>query len=273
MMLSFEKAPLKEIIAEVRWGVGNINLELPPNQPVALPASFFADSAHERLFLSLGEELSKIGYGRSERLVPMGFPALPSQPVYRYQSNSVSSKSVLFQAGLGQFSVHGVPPYKSWEEFLPTVRDGLEALSRVYPLTVGEQALSLVTLRYIDFFEDELTLGRDVATFMSEVLSIPVQLPNFVTDIATKTTIEDLLLKFSLPVVAGTLTVTAGEGRFNNRPGVLLDTSVATRGATPPEVDKIVEVLNASYSVLHDLFINLTKPIQDLMQPKGRVIA
>jgi uncharacterized protein (TIGR04255 family) len=273
MTLSFEKAPLKEIIAELRWGVGNTPLELPPNQPVPLPASFFADSVHERLFIGLGEELSKIGYGRSERLIPAGFPVLPSQPVYRYQSNSQSSKSVLFQAGPGQFSVHGVPPYKSWEEFLPTVRNGLEALLKVYPQTVGEQPLSLVTLRYIDFFEDDLTQGRDVATFMSEVLRIVVQLPNFVTTIATKGKIENLLLKFSLAVAAGTLNVTVGEGTLNNRPGILLDTSVATSSATAPNVDTIIGVLNAAYSVMHNMFINLTKPIQHLMQPKGAVIA
>src|ERR1700690_1211657 len=179
MTQSFEKAPLKEIIAELRWSVGNIPVELPANQTIPLPATFFTDSAHERFFIGLGEELSKIGYGRSERLTPFGFPALPNQPVSRYQSNSESSKSILFQAGLGQFSVHGVPPYKSWEEFLPTVRNGLEALLRVYPQTVGEQLISLVNLRYIDFFEEDLTQGLDVATFMSSVLSISVQLPQF----------------------------------------------------------------------------------------------
>ncbi len=224
--------------------------------------------------MGLAEELSKIGYGRSERLTPAGFPALPNQPVYRYQSNSTqSSTSVLFQSGLGQFSVHGVPPYKSWEVFLPTVRNGLEALLRVYPQTVGDKPISVVNLRYIDFFDDDLTQGRDVATFMAEVLGIPVQLPNFVTAIATSKRIENLLLKFSLPIAAGTLNLSVGEAKFNNRPGVLLDTSVSTSGAITPNIDRILEVLNASYSALHTIFIDLTKPIEQAMQPKGTVIA
>jgi uncharacterized protein (TIGR04255 family) len=273
MPTSFGKAPIKEIIAELRWGVGSIPIELPLNQPVPLPVSFLADASHERFFMGLGEELSKIGYGRSERLTPVGFPTLPNQPVYRYQSNSDSSKSVLFQAGPGQFSVHGVPPYKSWEEFSPTVKRGLEAMFRAYSQTVGEQPVSLVTLRYVDFFEENLTRGLDVSDFMSEVLSISLRLPNFVTGIATKDRIDNLLVKFSLPVAAGTLSVTVGDGKLNNLSGIILDTSVATSGAIAPSVDKMVDVLNASYSILHKLFVSLTKPIEHLMEPKGAVTA
>jgi uncharacterized protein (TIGR04255 family) len=271
MSTSFEKAPIKEIIVEVRWGVGNIPVELPLNQPIPLPASFFADTSHEKFFNLLSEEISKIGYGRSERLAPIGFPALPNQPVYRFQSNSDSSKSILFQAGLGQFSVHGVPPYSSWDDFLPTVRSGLEALVRAYSQTIGAQPISLVTLRYVDFFEENLTHGMDVSSFMSKVLRIDVALPNFVMALASQPQINNLLLKFSLPVKAGILNFTVGEGKFNNLTGVLLDTSVATSSAIDPKTDNIVHVLNESYTVLHELFFNLTKPIEASMEPKGAI--
>jgi len=271
MTITFEKAPLKEIIAELRWGVGSVPLELIPNQPLALPASFFADAAHEKLFIALSDELSKIGYGRSERLTPAGFPALPNQPMYRYQSNSQSSsKSVVFQAGLGVFSVHAVPPYKSWEEFLPTVKSGLEALLKSYSAAVEQQPISLVTLRYVDFFEEELVQGRDIATFMSEVLSVSVRLPDFITAIAKAKKADNVYVKFSLPVAAGTLNVCIGDGKLNNLPGILLDTAIATSGAVPPTLDKIIEVLDSSYSILHNMFLELTKPIHHLMQPKER---
>jgi len=274
MTISFEKAPLKEIIVDLRWGASRFPRELPLNQTVSLsPSSFLVDSAHEQLFMNLGEELSKMGYGRSERLTPAGFPSLPTQSVYRYQSNSAAPKSVLFQAGLGQFSAHGVLPYRSWEEFLPRVRNGLEALLRVYPQTFGEEPFSQVTLRYIDFFDEELTQGRDVVTFMSEVLSIPLQLPGFMTAIATGKKTEDMLVKFSMPVAVGKLTINIGDGKFNNRPGILLDTSAVTGSATAPAVDKIIDVLNASYTILHDMFLNLTKPLHQLMEPKGGVTA
>jgi uncharacterized protein (TIGR04255 family) len=270
MTISFEKAPLKEIIVDLRWGASRIPRELPLNQPISLPpASFLVDSAHEHLFMNLGEELSKMGYGRSERLTPAGFPSLPTQSVYRYQSNSEELKSVLFQAGLGQFSAHGVLPYKSWEEFLPRVRNGLEALLKVYLETFGEQPFSQVTLRYIDFFEEELVQGRDVATFMSEVLSISVQLPDFLTAIVTEKRTKDMVVKFSMPVAAGMLTITIADGKFNNRAGILLDTLVSQSGAIAPTVDIIVEVLNASYATLHHMFLSLTKPIHELMEPKG----
>jgi uncharacterized protein (TIGR04255 family) len=272
MTVSFEKAPLKEIIAEVRWGTGNLPLEIPVNQPFAIPASFFADSAQEKLFIGLGEELSKIGYGRSERLTPAGFPAIPGQPVYRFQSNP-PTEPVLFQAGLGQFSVHGVPPYKSWDEFLPTVKRGLDALLRVYPQVMGEQPFSSVTLRYIDFFEDDLIQGRDVIAFMSDILRIDIRIPNFVSAMAVKKNAENVFLKFSFPVESGALNINVGDGKFNNRQGVLLDTSVAASKAIPARLDDALMVLSQSYEVLHELFLNLTEPIQHLMGPKGAVVA
>jgi hypothetical protein len=95
MYVSFAKAPLLEIIAELRWAP---TLALTPpneNQVLASPTFLLGDSKDEEFFMRLGGELYQAGFQLSERLVIPGFPTIPHQAIYRYRSDKPQLKSVL----------------------------------------------------------------------------------------------------------------------------------------------------------------------------------
>src|SRR5712692_4130655 len=129
MSLTFAKAPLLEIVVELRWVPPQITLQVQQQQgvvPLVIPT--LGSSKLDEFFMRLGGRLHQQGFLAVERLLPPGFSML-HQPVYRYRKAADPSPSpVLCQAGDGLFSVHGVPPYHSWEKFYAVVENGIRAL-------------------------------------------------------------------------------------------------------------------------------------------------
>src|SRR6267378_5534158 len=126
MAITFAKAPLVELITELRWiPQGSTALEPVPMQ-ATLPTIFFGGTKQEEFYMRAGGALHKHGFNRSERLTPAGMPFVLHQPVYRFRSETEDRASVIYQVGYGIFSVHGVPPYHSWAKFSPFVKTGIE---------------------------------------------------------------------------------------------------------------------------------------------------
>jgi len=76
MEIEFEKPPIIEIIAEVRWGEASS----PAFLPGLAPNLMIADDQNDEFFRCFGEKAAAIGFSRSERLVPLNFPTMPFQP-------------------------------------------------------------------------------------------------------------------------------------------------------------------------------------------------
>lgn len=271
MAISFAKAPLVELIAELRWVPTT-----PSGQPIPQgpdpgnplqPVLLLTDTKFEEFFMRLGGELFQVGFQRSERLVPPGFPSVPHQPIVRYRSDKAPNKSVLYQIGSGVFSVHGVPPYQSWKEFAPSVKSGVEALLRTRQAAVIQPPFIQVSLRYIDFFGEELIGGRTVKGFLSEVLGISLGLPDAVTKLSASKEMRSLFLKFVLPVSIGTFTGSVGDAKANNVDGIVLDTTVTSVGEVPADIDAILGMFNSAHEIIHNTFIELTSPIHKRMEP------
>jgi uncharacterized protein (TIGR04255 family) len=270
--VSFAKAPLVELIAEFRWipkdAVGTITAQEP--QAVQQPTFFIGPPRFEEFYMCLGAELYKVGFNRSERLIQPNFPVPLHQAVYRFRSDaSAKTASVLFQVGPGIFSVHGVPPYRSWETFLPFVRMGIEALLKCRDQVLNKEPLTQVILRYIDFFGDDLTQGKGVTSFMTEVLGISTTLPRAVMDVSTAKEPSSLFSKFVIPVKTGTLAVAAGDGKFNNQYGIVLDTTVTAEQGLPSDSDGLLGMLDSAHEIIRSTFLGMTRPIEILMQPQG----
>jgi uncharacterized protein (TIGR04255 family) len=270
MSLTFAKAPLIELIAELRWiPQGSTPLQAPPpqHQGLAQQTIFLGGMKQEEFYIRVGGALHKLGFDRSERLMPAGMPFILHQPVYRFRSESEGKSSVIFQVGYGIFSVHAIPPYHSWAKFSPFVVAGMEALLSCRDEADQRQPFTLATLRYIDFFGEEITQGRAVATFMADVFGMATTLPSVLKRIAISDEIRNIFTKVAIPVGFGDLTVSMGDGQFNNKAGILLDNTVSSVRETTPNIDAIMNMFGSAYSVLHDVFLELTKPIYDLMQP------
>src|ERR1019366_1625038 len=71
MSITFAKAPLVEIVAELRWG-RLPQLATPPNQAIAMPLQMAGLNANklDEFFMRLGGEIYQQGFNRAERLVP-----------------------------------------------------------------------------------------------------------------------------------------------------------------------------------------------------------
>jgi uncharacterized protein (TIGR04255 family) len=270
MPISFEKAPLLELIVECRWGSQqDLNL-LATQQPVQL-LNFAGGTKIEEFFMQLGGELSQNGFQRSERLIPLGFPSLPNQPVVRYRSNNAPTSSILFQVGAGIFSIHAIPPYHSWEGFLPFVEIGINALlkSRIEP--DNKQAISSLTLRYVDLFGHELTQGLSVLRFMSEVLGISLGIPEPLVAMSQSREPSSINVTFVLPIPGGTMNVNVADGTAANRPGIIMNMAITSKEPINAETGAIISFLNNSHDMIHNAFIKITAPIHKAMHPSGGI--
>jgi len=222
--------------------------------------------------MRLGGELYQVGFQKSERLVPPGFPALPNQAIVRFRSNDAPKSSVLYQAGSGMLSAHATPPYLTWKEFLPHVENGLKVLLKCRNDSEKDQPFSEVNLRYIDLFGEDLTQGRSVASFMSQVLGISVSLPEALRSLGQSGGVSSLNLLFVLPTPHGNLTVNVADGKAGNRSGVVLITSLASKSPVQANADVIMRSLANAHSTIHDTFMKMTRPIHELMKPNSEVI-
>lgn len=272
MGITFAKAPLIELIAEVRWTPqGSSSLPQHPQPQGTAPTIFFGGTKQEEFYMRLGGALLKSGFNRSERLLPPGIPFTLHQPVYRFKAEDEDKGSVVYQVGYGIFSVHAIPPYHSWSKFLPFVDSGIEILLQSRPEADAGQSFRQTSLRYIDFFGEDFTRGQDIQSFMSGVFGISTGLPESLTKIAGTKEVKSLHTKVVVPIKIGELTLSVGDGQFNNRPGVVIDWMISSH-EVPPTKDELMGVFDAAYSLVHDLFMDLTSPIHDLMEPQGEGI-
>jgi|SRR5579871_5607314 uncharacterized protein (TIGR04255 family) len=265
MSTIYKKAPLIELIAELRW----IPAGITPQQAGTVQVLFTNDAKVEEFFMRLGGELYQSGFQRSERLVPPGFPIVFGQPAIRYRSDDAVKKSVLYQAGSSIFSVHAVPPYRSWDNFLPEVKKGVEALLKTRGDGQEQSPFTQLTLRYLDFFGEELLGGRSMDKFIADVMGFSVNPPSALTKVAAPQELRSVFLKFVVPVEAGTLSVSVGDGKANNQQsGVVLDTIFTSTAPIEPKFDNIIAMFNTAHDVIKKTFLTFTAPIEHLMEPE-----
>ena len=116
--ISFEKAPLVEIIAELRWlplGLaaaqqGQMLLTLGGSDP---------DSFH----FAFGRRQEVAAFANTEKLVPPGFPTPWHHIVWRFRNPEI--EGALLQIGPGIFTANALQPYRRWSEFRGTVEQVL----------------------------------------------------------------------------------------------------------------------------------------------------
>lgn len=262
MALTFENPPLLEIIAELRWAAPLAA------QGIPLPVMPEQGAPYDGAFMSFAAKVGALGYERVERLVPYGFPLMPHEPTVRLRPKAGVQDSTLFQIGPNMFSANATPPYKSWDEFSPKVKQGVNALfeSRI------EKDISspvFVSLRYIDAFRDDLTKGKPSIDFLSEALGIRLEINDAISGqcVADKKITPSLQLV--VPISFGTMTVSFAEGQVDQSAAIIMDTTVALKNPIEPNVELVMNGFGQARQVIHDVFVKLTKNIDHLMKPRG----
>lgn len=264
MGMIFEKPPLLEIIAELRWAAVASGGAAVQGHP--LPVMPDRIAPFDQAFMQFTAKLGALGYERVERLVPYGFPLLPYEPALRLRPKPGVEDATLIQIGPNLFTANAVPPYRSWEDFAPKVKAGVEALLDTR-IEQDAGADVRVSLRYIDAFGEDLMGGRSMIAFLTEVLGIRLALhPAIAGQCAPG---QEILpgLQLQVPLAFGTMTVAFGAGQVEQRPAILMDTTVALAEAVPPEVERIMTGFEQARAVIHTTFMQLTQPIHALMKP------
>lgn len=265
MALKFSKPPLVELIAELRWSSfpGEAEKPIPLN---TIQFGIGDDAADEQLYMRFGAEVHQHGFRLAERLLPPGFPSPPGQVIWRYKSET--QKSHLLQLGRGVFSANAVRPYSSWDEFRPCVDRGVDALLRARP--DGDKALkfSSTSLRYIDLFDANLLKGRSQIAFIRDVLGFEISLP----DVVAKKVSSEKTLNPTLSIGADigdglSMRLTVGEGNIGGEVGVMMDTTI--QSTSPTEPTEVGQVLDRAHKIIHEMFVEMTAPINSLMEPYG----
>jgi uncharacterized protein (TIGR04255 family) len=265
----FEKPPLIELIAELRWlpaGVSAANENAPQMQ---IPAALFAGlgGSSEQLYMRFAGLIGAKGFLHSERLIPQGFPAIPFQPVYRYSKAGNQPGQPIFQLGSGVFSAHITPPYKTWDDFRPFVEIGVAALLEAR----GGSALPInsATVRYIDCFTEHFLQGLSTGSFMQQMLGIGITVPDAISKHLRSGKEITPAINLSVPLANDRqMEVALANGGTPAGSGLIMNSSVSSSVVLRPELDIVMHFLDGAHQVISDMFVALTKQMHPVMEPK-----
>ncbi|PMV81448.1 MULTISPECIES: TIGR04255 family protein [unclassified Pseudomonas] len=267
----FDNPPLVELVAELRWK----DLSVPAGVPPGFPAGFAfppINDAFDKQLPVVTNAMTSIGYGASERLVPVGFPVPTEVPIvrYRYSGNDCAEPgrehlpSTLFQIGTGIFTANAVKPYKSWDDFSPIVEKGIKIL--LDSQTASIEGYSLV-LRYIDAFRNDLTGDTTHLQFLKDVFGFKIEAPDFLRNHSISGEVALPILQITVPLKFGKLQLQMAEGEIEGASGYILENVIVIDGLIGPSVEEIMANFSMARDVIHDVFVNLTKPLKEKMKP------
>lgn len=262
-----ENTPLVELVAEARW--------LPNGLPegvagvAGVPLMQGPDNRTDEFFMRFGAAVAGSGYSSVERLFsPV---QVLYQPVFRFKKPADANDSSLYQVGPGLFTANALPPYESWEKFGPVVRDGVRALLASRPR--GEEAKDFLSasLRYIDAFRDDHTGGRDIHSFMQEVMGIEVNVPDSVTKNLAPGAKLVPVLQLQVPMRDGLeMSLSIGQGMWNGSVSIMMDTSVSTTLPIQASEGALMAAFDSGHASIRETFFGLMGKIMHVMPPKAK---
>jgi uncharacterized protein (TIGR04255 family) len=266
--VSFQRAPLIEIIAELRWLPAGVGATAMGQVQLALGG---ADP--DGFLLSFGRRPEVATFTHAEKLVPSGFPSVWQQIVWRFRDPS--APAALLQVGPGIFTANALQPYKRWSEFRPTVEKGVKALLASRPAQEKDQPLTGLSLRYINGFPPETMEGLTPADFMQNVLKFSVDPPAALKNLYAANTAASTSVNLLIPVAntSKRMSVQVGDGTIRpvgaavDTPVVLLDLTVSETVPVPPNANDVLSSLDQSRDIIHKAFLEMTIAIHEKMEP------
>src|SRR5262245_8686023 len=260
--ISFKKAPVIELVAELRWApsgdgamaAGNVTLSLGTHA--------------EEFFQRFANLVANAGFTQGERLVPSGVPLLVHHVAWRFRNPVDANK--LLQVGPGIFSANALQPYRRWRDFEPTIELGVKALLESRSPNETDQAFSSASLRYINAFSGHLLGGKQPAAFINDVLGFKQTLPTPISSLIGSNKSEWSATANLLGPIAGTtktMKLVIGDGKVKAEPAAIFDITVTEQ--TPVATGGVMTAFRTSRDIIHKCFLDLTKPLHEAMQPEG----
>lgn len=233
-MSKLPKAPLLEVIYELRWDIKN-EQDLVKFQYL-----------HGDLYSA-----QKTNYPSRELLTPTDMPMalMINNPVYRFKSNE---SYPLFQLGPGVLSLNTTDATYFWEDYYEGCRNLTASFFDVYQLTNDEKFRP--NLIYLDFYKFDF-INNDVITFINDNLNIVLS-QNFYKTIKNPSTIS---LAFNYTTDLGKLDILLNAGlNGSNETGLVIRTQL-NGPAVAPSTDEIMSWLDKAHTFCSNLFKEMTK--------------
>jgi len=267
----FDNPPLLEIIAELRWDIPSNSSH--PGMPMpVLPAQ---SQVLEAEIEGFSKHIADLGFRNAERLVPPGFPWMMGEPAFRYKCSEADDttaerlkKSTIFQVGAGVFTANAVPPYTSWDDFEPLVRSGVEGLFNMH-FASGKPSSFRPTLRYVDVFKEEFTHGLPLQEFLRDIMGISLSLPDALSSRSEDKATQVPMLHVVVPLAFGRMTLEFFDGFVNGDKAYVMDMAVHFEGLAFNNIEDLMNAFSQARNVIHETFVNLTKPIHSLMKQRS----
>ena len=265
MSTQFENAPIVELVAEVRWHTSG-SQEI---TDAKLGSTFSIDSVNpslENFLARFSAGAAKAGYVLSERIVPIGVPTMPGQPIYRYRSPDIGG--ILVQAGWGVATINAVPPYKSWTDFSPRLKEVLEVL--VAAREDDRSPFYAASVRYINAFGADYLEGTTASEFARDVLGFGASLPQAIDDERKREEAPQFSLQVAFPTTSGLRArMVVAEGIARDEQALIFDITLGTAEPVDAIVESTFTVLDNAHDVVHRMFEGLTSKVRPLMRPIG----
>ena len=279
LAMTLAKAPLVEIIAELRWAPPSQSTDISASAHANIPQQFnpLIQSSNdevgtEEFFSRFGDLAQALGFSQTERMLPVGFPMVAHQPILRFRKGIASQNvplapnthHVLYQVGAGIFTANTTPPYGSWKTFVSDVRNGIQALLDAREKEERDSPFTYVSIRYLNSFEEELIGKMSVAELLEDVFKIGITLPpaiekNIVDGGKYRPTLQ-LVIPLQNEAV---INLAIGEGFSYGKSSIIMDATFATTSLTDANLDAVMNTLITGQSMIHKMFLDLIEPIRD----------
>ena len=232
-MSKLPKAPLIEVIFELRWQIRN-------NDDLAKFQYFHGD-----LYSSFKNQ-----YPVRESLLNPTLPIelLVNKPFHRFWSEG--KRHPLIQVGPGLVTLNTTDEYYFWTEYSSSIESLIKRFFDLYP--INEQDLFRPCLIYVDFFE--VSKGQKLLTFINENLNTTFK-QDFIN---AETDLETFNLAFSFKNSLGSVSIAINTSTANGKEGLVTETRLngLEYKSDPSE---IVDWLHKAHEFCSILFQEMTK--------------
>ena len=233
-MSKLPKAPLVEVIFEVRWVIQSKELQE-------------MQYLYGDLYQLLKEE-----YPVRETVnpqVPVDF-FLIHAPIHRFRKSKGGYP--LVQIGPGIMTVNTVDSAYFWEEYEQRIIDAVEKLKSIYAFK--HQHNVTLSLQYIDLLRFNFG-ASDIIRYLEEYLHISIK-QNFYSGPASA---QHVGLVLAFPNQLGTLTVSLGRGKnIKGADGLAIQTGIKS-STIKPETDFVKNWLNEAHELCSNSFKQMTE--------------
>lgn len=234
-MSKLPKAPLVEIVLELRWKITNKS-DL---------------SKIQYLYGDIYSEL-KNKYPFRESIVPTEIPIdiLINQPVHRFRT--APNDYPLFQVGPGIITLNTIDKKYFWDMFSKDSEELVVSFLKVFPIDINEKLTP--SILFLDFFPFDFA-KQDVYEFVNEKFNIVFH-QSFVENGKYP---MDINIGFYYEISIGDLSITFQKGKnTSQQDGIVLQTRINGKPLNSNK-EEISSWIEKSHDICSDLFKKLTE--------------